>query len=144
MFVIRKKLKFECAHRLVSCYSKACSDTIHGHSYVVEVFFKSKELNEDGMVVDFGKIKDKLKDFIEQWDHALILHIEDPHQIELKKSNKKVICIATNPTAENMAYLFYKKIKDYSLPIWKVRIHETDTGYAEYFEEEKTEEDDLK
>lgn len=40
MFTIRKEFKFEMAHQLYTCYSEACKNAIHGHSYILELFLQ--------------------------------------------------------------------------------------------------------
>lgn len=128
MYTIRKKFKFEGAHILSDSYSKECQ-RIHGHSYVVELFLSTEKLNEDGMVIDFKKLKEIVNPIIQQWDHRLL--IENGFD---EISYKWTTPVPFNPTAENMCkYLF--DVIDQELPYGieiKVRIHETDTGYAEY------------
>ena len=133
MFVIRKKFKFEMAHQLHHAYSKACSDQIHGHSYICEVFFKSYDLNKDGMVIDFTKIKDKIGKYINSWDHCLVMSHKMPDKYLkcLAKYNKNFKIVDYNPTAENMAHDMLEYINSEFPICFKVRLHETDTGYAE-------------
>jgi 6-pyruvoyltetrahydropterin/6-carboxytetrahydropterin synthase len=126
MYTIRKVLKFEAAHVLDSSYSKCCQQ-IHGHSYLVELYFRSEKLNEDGMVVDFGKVKEQAQPFIDQFDHALIM--SDKH---LPPSGVNIVEVPYNPTAENMAHHFFEWLKPKLPSLFKVRFHETQTGYAEY------------
>lgn len=130
MYKVRKKFKFEMAHRLESSYSKECQQ-IHGHSYIMEVFLEAKNLNEDGMVIDFKKLKEVVQPMIDALDHKLIvtgncLHIND-----------REVTLPFNSTAENMAKWLtewcekrLKKMADLSAVT--VRLHETDTGWAEY------------
>jgi len=135
MFIIRKKFKFEMSHRLTSSYSKACQQ-LHGHSYILELFLKSDTLNEDSMVIDFGEIKDTLKDYIASWDHVLVLHSSD-ELIKVLKDTVKYKVVEYNPTAELMAKDMYDTIK-YKFNVknlHEIRLHETDTGYASYTEE---------
>ena len=147
MYTVRKVFKFEAAHQLQSAYSSCCKDTIHGHSYIVELFLRSVLLNDDGMVIDFGRVSDVVKPMIEKWDHALFLpHTKDEKQLDfLIASNKNVLIMPCNPTAENMAVMLFDEIKEalnlgpsnksLGFPyLWKVRVHETATGWAEYQE----------
>jgi len=144
MYQIRKEFKFEYAHQLTSSFSKPCQ-TLHGHSAVIEVFFRSTELLEDSMVVDFGKIKSFIKeDIIDNFDHSLILHnIMDEEYIEmLKKYNSNVIMVPYNPTAEEMAKDICQQVRAKLDLYWdksskvdiSVKFHETATGWAEYSE----------
>ena len=134
MYIIRKKFKFEMAHQLFDAYSKACSEQIHGHSYICEVYFKSEELDGTGMVIDFTKVKDKIKEYIDSWDHCLVMpRGMSPEYLNcLLKFNKRIKITDDNPTAENMARDMFNHIRGLIPQCFKVRLHETDTGYAEY------------
>ena len=126
MFTIRKQFKFEAAHVLDSSFSKCCQQ-IHGHSYRVELFFRSKVLNADGMVVDFGFVKQAIEALIRQLDHRLII---TENQLNFAAYNPLIF--PCNPTAENMAQHFFQILQEPLPALFKVRVHETDTGYAEY------------
>lgn len=137
MFQIRKKFKFEAAHILDSSFSKCCQK-FHGHSYIVEVFFQSEELNEDGMVIDFGELKGYVQPLIDNWDHVLILSGNADARIFAGMDfwTDAVKTMNCNPTAENMAKYLFDKIKNgFEQKLTKIRVQETDTGYAEYWEE---------
>lgn len=134
MYTIRKLFKFEGAHILSKSYSKECQ-MIHGHSYKVEIFLSSETLNEDGMVIDFKLLKEIVNPIIQEFDHKCIHH-ED---LDLEESLGFLgfLSVDYNPTAENMCKNFHNAInsKLYSIGFegkLKVRIHETDTGWAEY------------
>lgn len=147
MYRVRKKFKFEAAHKLVSSYSKKCQK-IHGHSYVVEVFLQSETLNEDGMVIDFGQLKDRLSDIFGLFDHMTVLSDKDKSTGHIRQAEISamydlgILTVPWNPTAENMAKAFYEKIAEIlyrnedmrCAELVKVRVHETETGWAEYEE----------
>ena len=145
MYTIRKMYKVEYAHQLKSAYSKACSDTIHGHSGIVEIFIDSDMLNDDDMVIDFGKISKLIKSHImDLLDHALVVPITlNKEYIKwLNKYNKKLRVVERNPTAEFFSNWLYSDITNVLRPVFSkakqhirlttVRFHETDTGYAEF------------
>lgn len=146
MFTIRKKYRIEYAHQLKSAFSEACWKTIHGHSGVVELFFGSDALDEDNMVIDFGKISSLIKQEVMKLDHALVIPESLPLEYIscLLKYNEKLILVPYNPTAEEFAKNLYKNIKQLiqlrlgpencNFTISKVRFHETESGYAEYSE----------
>ena len=51
---------------------------IHGHNWSIKITFKATKLDENGFVIDFGKLK-----FIRQWieehlDHACLFNEDDP------------------------------------------------------------------
>ena len=140
MYRIRKKFKFEMAHQLSKAFSSCCSDCIHGHSYILELFFTSDVLDETGMVIDFGKIKEVLNDYLATWDHALVMPdtMDSEYLDVLEKYNKVLMRVPYNPTAEAMSKDIFDSIVDLmdldsdELKLEKVRLHETETGYAEY------------
>lgn len=146
MYTIRKKFKFEGAHILQESKSVECQN-IHGHSYIIEVFFRSPELNHHEMVLDFKVIKSLVKSIIDKWDHKLLVPPKFGNLANIKVPG--VIYVDFNPTAENMAKYLYQKIfilmarkrfreeNGEDCVLTKVRVHETDTGYAEYSEEWK-------
>ncbi len=129
MFTVRKVFRFEAAHILTTAFSKCCQ-RVHGHSYVVEVFLANAILNPDGMVEDFGKVKEVVGPILEAWDHKLIKQDDDDDYC----GPDEVVLVDFNPTAENMARNIYRRAKK-SLPcLFKIRVHETTTGWAEYEE----------
>ena len=60
LYVIKKKLEIHAAHNLTLPYESKCS-RLHGHSYQAEVICASYELNEQGMVIDYNEIKNKIE-----------------------------------------------------------------------------------
>jgi 6-pyruvoyltetrahydropterin/6-carboxytetrahydropterin synthase len=111
---VTKIVKFEMAHQLDECYSEECKQ-IHGHGYRLEVTFEGDVHPVTGMVVDFKEVKELLQPIIARYDHKFLT----------KESYGK------NPTAENMAMDIFQAIRQKTLMLKKVRLWETDTGYAE-------------
>lgn len=50
---------------------------IHGHNWTIEVVLGAERMDENGFVLDFGKMQ-VLKDIIARFDHAMVLNIDDP------------------------------------------------------------------
>lgn len=111
---VTKIVKFEMGHQLVNCYSEECKSS-HGHSYKLAVTFEGDVHPVTGMVMDFKQIKEILQPIINRYDHKFLT----------AESYGK------NPTAENMAMDIFRAIRQQTLMITKVRLWETDTGYAE-------------
>lgn len=135
MYTVRKLFKFEAAHQLASAVSAACYETIHGHSYRVELFLASPELDVRGMVLDFGAMGNFKTWLLDYFDHALFIPAVFPlAYIEvLRAYNKKLRVVMANPTAEWMArFIVADAERCFPGMVTKVRVHETDTGYAEY------------
>ena len=53
MYYISKRIEIAFAHRLCLNYESKCT-RLHGHSGIVTVYCCSKELNENGMVLEYS------------------------------------------------------------------------------------------
>ncbi|MFT6106184.1 MAG: 6-pyruvoyltetrahydropterin/6-carboxytetrahydropterin synthase [Rickettsiales bacterium] len=131
-----RRIEFDAAHRVMEHYSKC--RMLHGHRYAIEATFCSDALDDMGMVIDFGIIKELLGGWIdENWDHNTILNIKDKElgdQIA-KITDQKIYYLNCNPTAEEMASYLFEKIcpklfADYKISCKKIKIFETPNCYA--------------
>ena len=147
--IIRKLYKFENAHIVRNCTSRRCSRSIHGHSYKVEVKLESNFLDNGEMVYDFGLMKLSIKEIIDSFDHAITLWEKDEKEyIEYgKKFSERWIVLPVNPSAEQFSRVFFIIIDkilnltvfnngEKNVKLHSIRVHETDTGYAECFRED--------
>ena len=85
MYYVSKRMEIAGAHNLTLNYESKCQN-LHGHNWIVTVYCKSKNLNENGMVEDFTNIKKMIHDKL---DHQYINNVPELKEI--------------NPTAENIA-----------------------------------------
>ncbi len=144
--IIRKLFKFENAHIVRKCTSNRCKNSIHGHSYKVEVLFESNFLDNAQMVYDFGLMKGKIKDIIDSFDHATTFWKEDDMEYinAIKKFSQRWIALPVNPSAEQYSrviFLMVEKILQQTkmkngeegIKVYSIIVHETDTGYAQCF-----------
>ncbi|MFW6219583.1 MAG: 6-pyruvoyl trahydropterin synthase family protein [bacterium] len=139
---ISKKFKFECAHKLNNLDDNHPCSCIHGHSYKVEVIIFAKELNEQGFVIDFGKLKIFQKWLDDNFDHALILTNNDTSIDSLPNNQKYYIMPDSynNTSAENFAHLFtYHILNELNIKAYNnsinmifVKVWETENNYAGY------------
>ena len=60
MYTVIKRMEVSAAHSLKLSYRSKC-ENLHGHNWIITVYCRSKELNADGMVVDFSHIKQVVK-----------------------------------------------------------------------------------
>ena len=67
MYTVIKRMEVSASHSLKLSYQSKC-ENLHGHNWIITVFCRSKDLNEDGMVVDFTHIKEVL---MGQLDHRI-------------------------------------------------------------------------
>ncbi len=144
--IIRKLFKFENAHIVRRCTSNRCKNSIHGHSYKVEVLFESNFLDNAQMVYDFGLMKGKIKDIIDSFDHATTFWKEDDMEYinAIKKFSQRWVALPVNPSAEQYSrviFLMVEKILkqtkmkngEEGIKVHSIIVHETDTGYAQCF-----------
>ncbi|PEX93756.1 6-carboxytetrahydropterin synthase QueD [Bacillus cereus] len=122
--MVSKEFTFDAAHHL-HCYEGKCKN-LHGHTYKV-VFGISAYVNEIGLAIDFGDIK-------EIWKNEIEIYLDHRYLNETLP--------AMNTTAENMVVWIYEKMaealtKDNRANEYKgarvefVRLFETPTSYAE-------------
>ncbi|MDX8360554.1 MULTISPECIES: 6-carboxytetrahydropterin synthase QueD [Bacillaceae] len=120
--LVSKEFTFDAAHHL-HCYDGKCKN-LHGHTYKV-VFGISGFVNDIGLVIDFGEIKDIWTNNIEVFlDHRYINEMLPP----------------MNTTAENMVVWIFEQMHE-SIEMRKdklkgarvefVRLYETPTCFAE-------------
>lgn len=142
--VIRKEFRVESAHIVRNCTSDRCSHSIHGHSAVIELFFESNKLDNAQMVMDFGLMKNSIKQFIDSMDHCYLLCSEDSQEFQsfISRSCKRFLVLPFNPSAEMLSMFVFRGVTNIinhmkfnngesGVHLKAVRYHETTTGYAE-------------
>lgn len=137
MYILKVEHSFDSAHFL-SNYKGKCGN-IHGHRWRVEVEVIAQELVEggqlDGMVIDFGDLKSDIKEYIDYYDHSLIIQ-ENSMKKELLEllvqENFKIIEMPFRTTAENFSKFFYEGIKKMGYKVKRVTVYETPTNSAAY------------
>lgn len=111
MYKIKKRLEISAAHQLKLSYESKC-ENLHGHNWIIDIYLASKNLNKDGMVMDFTHIK---RDIQEKLDHKNLNDVLD-----------------FNPTAENIA----KWICDELPCCYRVDVQESENNIAIYEDED--------
>lgn len=136
---LTKEFDFEAAHALDG-YAGKCKD-IHGHSYhlTVTVIGEPKAntgISDCGMVIDFGEIKQLVKEHIlEAFDHRLILR-DDSRFKGLEANNERIRYVDYQPTCENMLIEIVNIMQEHissEVELSKVSLRETRTSYAEWY-----------
>lgn len=113
MYRITKEIQLDSAHRLEG--HPKCG-IVHGHTYRLEVEIEGERLNDYGLLLDFGTIKELLS----VYDHRMLNDFLE------------------YPTAERLAYYFWEEIETYCMMLphkptcSAVRVWETPTSCAEY------------
>ena len=89
---------------------------IHGHNYNVTISLTSNELDKNGMIVDFKKMKKIIHVYFDQYDHSLILTPDNPlcqaylnnfKENGINASKSRLFVWNENPTAEYMSKYWY-------------------------------------
>lgn len=107
MYYVKKRIELSFAHQLQLPYESKCT-RLHGHNAIVTIYCRSRELNAEGMVVDFTLIKEKVE---KSFDHRFLNELVD-----------------FNPTAENMARHICSLIPN----CYKVEFQESEGNVAIY------------
>ena len=113
MYYVSKKMEIAACHKLSLSYESKCSN-IHGHNWNITVYCKAKELNADGMVMDFKHIKQKIHGYL---DHGNLNEL-----------------LSFNPTAENIAKWIVGQFSE----CYKVKVQESEGNIAVYCDDSKT------
>ena len=129
---VSRKAHFNAAHKLFrsdwtdeknsEVFGKCSNKNFHGHNYELIVSLTGEIDNETGYVYDLGKLKNIVKNEVEDYlDHKnLNLDIDD------FKSK--------NPSAENIAILIYNRLIKYFDDKYqlKITLYETPRNFVEY------------
>ena len=147
--LIRKLFKFENAHIVRNCTSDRCKRSIHGHSYKVELLLKASKLDHGQMVYDFGLLKGVIKELFDSFDHAICFwQKDDAAYIDACKTfSARLISLPVSPSAEQFSRIFFYLAQQVlrstttqngegDVQVYSVIVHETDTGYAQSFQED--------
>lgn len=128
-YSVKKVFEIAYAHRLLN-YNGKC-ENLHGHNGIIEVIIETEKLNDMCMVMDFVELKKIIKKWLDDnLDHSVILSEKDPLVKILKDNNQKVFTTEKNPTAEVIAQVIKKEIKNYGIKAREVRFWETNSSMA--------------
>ena len=121
LFEVMIERNFSSAHQLRG-YKGKC-ENLHGHNYRVEIYARGSELDNIGLLVDFGELKEAADEVVAYLDHRNINELP-PFDVEL------------NPSAENLARYILERVAsrvgDDRVKVYKVRCFETPTSVATY------------
>lgn len=128
---VTKQIEFSYGHRLRN-YDGKCKH-VHGHNGTAEVKLSSEELDDRGMVYDFGDLKDDVKGWIDDnMDHAMLVRHDDPLIEYLEDTGEPYYVMEENPTAEAIAREIYEYAESQGHPVTSVKLWETGSSYATY------------
>jgi 6-pyruvoyltetrahydropterin/6-carboxytetrahydropterin synthase len=120
-FEVMIERNFSSAHQLRG-YKGKC-ENLHGHNYKIEIYARGRELDNIGLLVDFGELKEAADEVVQYLDHRNINELA-PFDVEV------------NPSAENLARYIWERVSarvgDERVQVYKVRCFETPTSVATY------------
>ena len=120
VYEITVEATFSASHQLRGY--KVEIEPLHGHNFRVEVTVAARELDEVGLVMDFLKLDEMLKEILAPYDHR---HLNDLPPFD-----------RLNPSTENMARFFFEgleeKLERPRLELRRVRVWEAPTYRASY------------
>lgn len=111
MYYVTKQMEIAGCHRLNLSYESRCCN-LHGHNWIVTVHCRARELNADGMVVDFKHIKDRIHSYLDHGNFNELLPF--------------------NPTAENIARWICEQVPN----CYRVDVEESKTNITTYVVDE--------
>ncbi|MDJ0883750.1 MAG: 6-carboxytetrahydropterin synthase QueD [Desulfobacterales bacterium] len=122
MFELRVVTGFAAAHRLTMVGEKC--ENLHGHNWKVEVYVRGRELDEGGVLVDFGIIKAHVRDLMKTLDHKFL------NDLEFFQNG-------TPPSSENIARYVAEgltaRLAMTAVAVSRVTAWESDNAAATYF-----------
>jgi len=135
MLYITRQMKFSASHRLYNpdyddnknqeIFDKCNNYHGHGHNYLLEVTVAGKPNPETGYVLDLKNLK-------------RIIEYEIISKVDHKHLNFDVDFLqGIIPTVENLSVIFWNILKD-KIPegkLFRIRLYESETSYAEYLGE---------
>jgi len=120
MFELKVVTHFAAAHQL-TMVAKKC-ENLHGHNWKVEVYIAGDKLNDAGVVMDFGEIKEHLADIKKSLDHRFL------NELEFFQNG--------NPSSENIARFIaetmQEKITEPGIRVSRVSAWESENACATY------------
>ena len=113
---LTKDFHFEAAQTLPNAPEGHKCRRMHGHSFKIEISVEGETDPETGWVYDHAEIGNAMKPLIQQLDHSYLNEIAG----------------LENPTIENMAAWFWKKLEPLCPGLCEIVIHETPTARCVY------------
>jgi len=131
MYSVSRSVSFCYGHRLLN-YAGKCRH-LHGHNARAVIRLERAGLDDMGMVEDFSRMKQLLRDWLDaDIDHTLLLHKDDPLLPLLRSAGERVYVVDENPTAEVIARMIFDYVRGQGFPVVEVELWETDSSVASY------------
>lgn len=117
---------FAAAHNLLN-YQGAC-EALHGHNWKIEVTVRGSDMDQAGMVIDFGNLKKMTRSIVDdELDHTYL--------------NEFPAFEGLSPSSERIAKYIFNRLEELlrgsSAKVWKVVAWESDTAKVAYLGESR-------
>lgn len=133
----------ESAHRFFKANNSPKCRSIHGHRWQIILTLQAKSLDDQGMVLEFGKLKTAWRQWLDtHLDHALMLHQQDPMvaAVQAVEPDIRLFLTPADPTTENIAQLLFEQAQGVlqhldcgnTVQVERVRVEETAVNSAEF------------
>jgi len=120
MYELKIIRKFAAAHQLLLSNTKC--ENLHGHNFKVEVVVQGVHLDQSGMMIDFGILKQEVDQILDTLDHQFL------NEIPFFKEN--------SPSSENIARYIAtaldQKLDAPGIKVSRVTSWESDNACATY------------
>lgn len=122
----------------------------HGHTRRVEIVLEADDVDANGMVCDFGALKESIASLVDAFDHSICMNTADPMFGVLRQAyGERVLGFEDqDPTSEVLVRFFHDQVRSRleayrqkpdarfavrpGVRLRSVRIWETSTSWAEF------------
>ncbi len=124
MFDLTVEIQFSAAHQIEG-HPGPCA-RLHGHNYTAVITVAGDQLNDQGMLLDFGELKEICREVTAPLDHTFL--------------NDLPAFADTNPTAEALAHHLHREVASKlavshsKIRVARVTVYESEHCYATYRE----------
>ncbi|MDR2367366.1 MAG: 6-carboxytetrahydropterin synthase QueD [Deltaproteobacteria bacterium] len=94
MYELKVTSHFAAAHNLREFYGRC--ENLHGHNWFVEAVVRAKGLDDIGLAMDFGVVKKRLNEVLDELDHK---YLNELGEFKVK-----------NPSSENIARFIFDRL----------------------------------
>ncbi len=120
MYELKVVTHFAAAHRLTMVGEKC--ENLHGHNWKIEVYVTGEKLDQAGVLLDFGVIKENVAQIMSTLDHKYLNELE-PFQ-KNPPSSENIACF--------VAHQLQKRFDDSAVRVSRVTAWESENSGATY------------